>query len=261
VGLTPARLLFFQSTKQVNDDFDPVASPNQAINDASHTDTTTYGGSLQLSLLNDIGKHKNQFTPGLSVDRGDTDFEQFEQEADFTPNRGTVATEDFELETKVNSRNRYYGLYFTDTISLSERLHLTASGRYNRARLAIRDKSGVEPALNGSHTFSRLNPAIGATFDLRPKLNVYLSYNEGLRAPSPIELTCADPLAPCRLPNNFLADPPLDPVVSKTWEGGVRGQLSKDLEWSAALIRGHAPGCALQVCPELGAVRPREQPV
>jgi iron complex outermembrane receptor protein len=151
----------------VNDDFDPVASPNQAINDASHTDTTTYSGSLQLSLLNDIGKHKNQFTPGLSVDRGGTDFEQFEQEADFTPNRGTLVTEDFELETKVNTRNRYYGIYFTDTISLSERLHLTASGRYNRARVAIRNKSGLEPALNGSHTFNRLNPAIGATYDLR----------------------------------------------------------------------------------------------
>jgi iron complex outermembrane receptor protein len=82
-----------------------------------------------------------------------------------------------------------------------------------------------------------LTTAIGTTFDLRPKLNVNLSYNEGLRAPSPIELTCADPLAPCRLPNNFLADPPLDPMVSKTWKGGVRGQLSKDLEWSAALYR------------------------
>jgi outer membrane cobalamin receptor len=51
-----------------------------------------------------------------------------------------------------------------------------------------------------------------------------------------MELTCADPQAPCRLPNSFVADPPLKPVVARTLELGleVRGE---GVEWNAALFR------------------------
>ena len=35
------------------------------------------------------------------------------------------------------------------------------------------------------------------------------SYKESSRNPSVAELACADPDAPCRLPNSFQADPPL----------------------------------------------------
>jgi outer membrane receptor protein involved in Fe transport len=56
-----------------------------------------------------------------------------------------------------------------------------------------------------------------------------------MRAPTPVELTCADPNAPCKLPNAFLADPPLDAVVSKTIEVGARGKISRDLGWNAAV--------------------------
>ena len=58
-----------------------------------------------------------------------------------------------------------------------------------------------------------------------------------MRAPTPIELTCADPEAPCKLPNQFLADPPLQKVVSKTFEAGARGNLGVASTWSAAVYR------------------------
>jgi iron complex outermembrane recepter protein len=51
-----------------------------------------------------------------------------------------------------------------------------------------------------------------------------------------VELTCADPLAPCKLPNAFLADPPLKKVVARTLELGARGTLD-DWHWSAAAYR------------------------
>jgi outer membrane receptor protein involved in Fe transport len=54
-----------------------------------------------------------------------------------------------------------------------------------------------------------------------------------MRAPTAVELTCADPLAPCKLPNAFLADPPLKKVVARTLELGARGSLD-DWHWSAA---------------------------
>jgi len=52
-----------------------------------------------------------------------------------------------------------------------------------------------------------------------------------------VELTCADPDAPCRLPNAFVADPPLDQVVTKTFEMGFRGEFGK-ISWNADLFQG-----------------------
>lgn len=224
-------------SSNVNDEFDSVTSPNPAFNDLSVTDQRGYGGSVQWTLLGRLLGRGNQLTFGGSLDRGETDFSQLEQEATFTPDRGTVATSDFTLETDVRTVNRYTGIYFTDTLSLTERLHLTVSGRYNRARLRIRDKTGSEPALNGDHTFSRFNPAAGVAYNLGASHTVFLAYNEGMRAPTPVELTCADPLAPCRLPNAFLADPPLKEVVSRTWEAGLRGRIADRLGYSASLYR------------------------
>src|SRR5438270_6323144 len=58
-----------------------------------------------------------------------------------------------------------------------------------------------------------------------------------MRVPSPVELTCADPAAPCSLPNQFLADPALKPVVARTLEGGVRLRPSAELNVSLSAYR------------------------
>jgi outer membrane receptor protein involved in Fe transport len=65
-----------------------------------------------------------------------------------------------------------------------------------------------------------------------------------MRAPTAIEVTCADPEAPCRLPNQVLADPPRKPVRARSGELGVRtggrtGGQGAALSWrgSAALFR------------------------
>ncbi len=57
-----------------------------------------------------------------------------------------------------------------------------------------------------------------------------------MRAPTAMELTCANPTAPCKLPNSFLADPPLKMVVAETIEIGARGEHD-DTSWSAAIYR------------------------
>jgi outer membrane receptor protein involved in Fe transport len=91
--------------------------------------------------------------------------------------------------------------------------------------------------LNGTSTFTRFNPSVGVNFNPTDRLTAYASYNEGMRAPTPIELTCADPNAPCKLPDEFLSDPALAKVVAKTIELGVRGKLGSATTWSAALYR------------------------
>ncbi len=42
-----------------------------------------------------------------------------------------------------------------------------------------------------------------------------------------MELTCADPEDPCRLPNGFVSDPPLEQVVTRTVEAGLRWSSSR----------------------------------
>jgi iron complex outermembrane receptor protein len=232
-------------SSNVNDDYDGASNnacdgndpdaPCTAINDQSKTDTTGYGATLQMTLLDSFVGKDNSLTFGLSADLGDTRFTQEAQNALFTADRGTVGVGAFGLETDVDADNQYYGLYLTDTMQLSEISYLTLSGRYNHASTQIRDRTGLEPALNGDHTFKRFNPAIGININPSPTLTTYASYSEGMRAPTPVELTCADPNAPCRLPNSFLADPPLEPVISKTIELGARGKIYRDLGWNAAV--------------------------
>ena len=232
-------------SSNVNDDYDGVSNttcdgtdpdaPCTAINDQSKTETTGYGAGLQMTFLNPLAGKGNSLTVGASADLGDTRFQQEEQNALFNAERGTVAVDDFELETDVDANNAYYGLFFTDTMQLTDITTLTLAGRYNYARIEIEDRTGLEPQLNGSHTYTRFNPAIGLNVNPSSALTTYASYSEGMRAPTPIELTCADPNAPCRLPNNFLADPPLDEVVSKTFEAGARGKINSTWGWNAAI--------------------------
>ena len=59
-------------------------------------------------------------------------------------------------------------------------------------------------------------------------------HNEASRAPTVIELGCANPAAPCGLPNDFASDPNLEQVIARTVEVGVRGNLpNQRLVWSA----------------------------
>jgi iron complex outermembrane recepter protein len=231
-------------SSNVNDDYDGVsntscdgtgANPCTAFNDQSQTDSLGYGATLQMTLLDSVAGKDNSLTFGLSANIGNTHFTQEAQNALFTSARGTVAAGAFQLETDIDADNQYYGLYVTDTMQLNQITFLTLAGRYNYAGIQISDRTGLEPALNGDHTYTRFNPAIGINVNPSPTLSTYASYSEGMRAPTPVELTCADPNAPCRLPNAFLADPPLEPVVAKTIEAGVRGKVNGQLGWNAAV--------------------------
>jgi len=222
-------------SSNVNDEFEDDGI--QATNDASDIDQDSYGGGVQLVLSNAPGGRDNQLTLGATADIADARFTQNSQEAEFTNDRNAVGIGDFELETDADTRSRYFGVFIADTLNLNTEWTLTASGRYNHARIRIEDRTGEAPLLDGEHTFSRFNPAVGINFNPNPTLTAYASYNEGVRAPTAIELTCADPDAPCKLPNDFLADPPLDEVVSKTMEVGARGTAGTSWPWSVAVFR------------------------
>lgn len=89
--------------------------------------------------------------------------------------------------------------------------------------------------LDGSHRYHRFNPAIGFTYDAGKALGLFGGYSEAMRAPTSIELSCADPNNPCALPTGFNGDPELKPVIARTVELGVRGELGGQLSWNAAV--------------------------
>jgi iron complex outermembrane recepter protein len=205
-------------------------------NNRSDTDQDGYGAALQTTFLQDLFGRENQFIIGVEADYGDTDFRQSTELGRLDETRQTIGSGFFVQEqvTDLNSDVENYSAYVTDTLSLTEALAVTVSGRFNHTNVTIEDESGLEPDLNGDHTFNRFNPAVGAAYTFAPSLTVFGGYNESNRIPTPSELTCADPEDPCRLPNAFLADPPLDEVVARTFELGVRGDVANALSYSLA---------------------------
>ena len=224
---------------------EPVDIANQGSNEQSSTAQLGYGFAAQYSYLGDVMAHKNQLTTGFSADLGRTKYKSAEQTSNFSQDRGAVASSDFETETDIKANNKYMGLYATDVFSVNEQLHVTLSGRYNYVQVRIKDNQEADANtgkfVSGDtdsikHTFNRFNPAVGLNYNPSTSLGFFAGYNEGMRAPTPIELSCADPLTPCRLPTDFLADPLLDPVISKTVELGVRGKLNSNFSWNAGVF-------------------------
>jgi outer membrane receptor protein involved in Fe transport len=223
------------TSSNVNDDFDPDDDDEPpATNAQSVIVTDSYGASLQLTLLQRLFGKNNQFTIGAAADLANSHFTQSLQNAFFTDDRATVGDGPFVQTTDAKTRNENYGIYFTDTFSFNDEWSMTLAGRYNWARTNIGDESGIQPLLDGRHTFSRFNPAVGVNWNPTSWFTAYATYNEGMRTPTSIELACADPAAPCSLPNDFLADPSLKPVISKTFEVGARGRIGNNTSWSAA---------------------------
>ena len=230
-------------SSNVNDDFGSIDPGSGAVdeiaatNDQSTIVQDSYGGGLQMVLSGTPAGMKNQLTFGASVDEAQARFTQYSQDADLTALRGTVPAGDFELATDADTDSRGYGVFAQNILNLTKQWTLTISGRYNHVDIRVGDRTGTAPLLNGDTSFSRLNPSAGINFNPTDHLTAYAAYDEGARAPTAIELTCADPNAPCKLPNDFLADPPLKQVVSHTVEVGARATVSKLWRWSAAVYQ------------------------
>lgn len=221
------------------------------------TDQHNYGFAGQLSRLGTLAGRRNEFTGGVAYDGSHLDFQQSTQLGYVNPDRsvtglaaygdgvtgGTVDGAPYDNRVDLRGRTRTWSLFATDTVALAERWHLTFAARYNRTRIENRDRinpGGGAASLDGDHTFSRLNPALGLSYSPARALSAYLGYNEGSRTPSAVELGCANPARPCRLPNAMAGDPPLRQVVTQTWEAGLQGRWSPATSWSAGVFRAES---------------------
>ncbi len=221
-------------------------------NDSETIGAVSQGGALQWELRAPLMGRGNRLAAGASLDHAAVNFQSAAEVGVVDPalqvlpsglyvatpeNSGFVAT-----PVTLNAKNDYYGVFATDTLDVTPKLAVTASGRYNIAEIALHDLGG--PNLTGTNRYSRFNPAIGATYKLAPGLTAYLGYAEANRVPSPSEIECSSPTQPCLLPSSLSADPPgLKQVVSHTFETGLRGSVAAgallpgSLNWTFGLYR------------------------
>jgi iron complex outermembrane receptor protein len=207
--------------------FDPN-NPYDGSDNTTYTRQIGFGGSVQGSFEAPIANHENHLFVGASVDEGQIRFRSQTVLARLDPNSRETIDTDFLDPTSlvaVDGTVTTLGVFASDTFALLKDLFLTVSARFNYSAQSLQDQLGGD--LSGDNHYQRLNPAVGLSYQPRPEIGVYGSYSESARAPTPMELTCASPTDPCRLPNEFVADPPLAQVVARTFEAGVRGHLGR----------------------------------
>jgi iron complex outermembrane receptor protein len=106
--------------------------------------------------------------------------------------------------------------------------------RYDVSRVPFRDR--LDPSGDTTSTFTHLSARGGVAYDLGGGGSLYASVGRSFRAPALLELSCADPTAPCPLPFALGDDPPLHPVIATTIETGVHWSRG-DRGFDATLYR------------------------
>jgi outer membrane receptor protein involved in Fe transport len=203
-------------------------------NDRTTTRSTTTGVSLQATNTDQLFGHNNRFVVGASFDSSVTRFSATAELGTIGSNYVVSGSGIFLGQSgdpvsigpvALRTTNQYTGVYALDTFDVTNAFSVTGGGRFNNARITLEDQIGS--ALNGNQMFDRFNPIIGGTYKITPGLTAYAGYSEANRAPTPLELGCADPAHPCIVAAFLVSDPPLKQVVSRTVEAGLRG--TKDL--------------------------------
>ncbi|SHK73223.1 Outer membrane receptor proteins, mostly Fe transport [Bradyrhizobium lablabi] len=213
---------------QLANPFDPAAVLGEI--DRTTTRSTTGGFSLQATNNDQLFGHNNHLVVGTSFDYSVTRFGASAELGTIGTNYVVSGSGVFLGQSgdpvsigpvALRTTNQYTGLYALDTFDVTKAFSVTAGGRFNNAQIALEDQIGT--ALNGRETFNRFNPIIGGTYKLTSDVTAYAGYSEANRAPTPLELGCADPARPCIIAAFLVSDPPLKQVVSRTVEAGFRG--------------------------------------
>ena len=217
----------------------------------SNTVQHNYGLSGQVTARDWLSAG-NTITLGAGYDGSRSSFVQSTQLGYLNPDRtltgvdayadgvtgGSVDGVPYDKRVQLDGHVNTGSVFASDVLPLGTAWTITLSARFNSTSVSNIDR--LTPAagpgsLTGDHVFNRLNPAAGVTFSPTRAVNLYAGYSEGSRAPTSIELGCADPTQPCKLPNALAGDPPLNQVVTRTFEAGVRGTQGV-VAWNAGFF-------------------------
>jgi outer membrane receptor protein involved in Fe transport len=207
---------------------DDVGEEPFAVFNRSARESDAWGGALQVVHSAHGGSPFEELILGVTLDSSTTDFASGAELGTLTADRTVDPAGIFlggdEFQTGLEARSLAWGAQVAAAFAFSERLEVTLAGRYIHVDVELDDQLGTD--LDGDHEFERFNPAIELAY--RGELagspfRLFARYGESNRTPSPAELSCADPEEPCRFPNAFVADPPLEQVVARTLELGAAG--------------------------------------
>ncbi|MFJ5444806.1 TonB-dependent receptor domain-containing protein [Methylobacillus methanolivorans] len=118
----------------------------------------------------------------------------------------------------------------------------------------------LHPPEKEKFSYHSLNPSLGGTWQVNPKLNVYSNWAQGTRVPSVVELGCAFDSTPvamgtdtggnpifvprslaqnraCSLPTTLSGDPYLPQIRAQTLDIGMRGRWGDYIEWNVGAYR------------------------
>jgi outer membrane receptor protein involved in Fe transport len=203
--------------------------------------TSTRQDSQGASIAITARRGMVRFDAGASLDHSDVEYAQYEQEAFVTPEREVIGDDDeaTEFSSGVTGKSRTASVYAAANMAFSADTHLSASLRFNRARVTntLTNEDGPQPIER--FTYSRLNPSLGLTHRIHPQATLFANAGQSNRVPTVIELGCADPDHPCRLPVGLQADPYLKQIVARTLEAGVRGRFSGGAETGSYTVSLH----------------------
>lgn len=232
----------------------PASTAIYGTIDRTFTHATTAGLALQATNKDKFLEHDNFFVVGGSIDRSFLGFNSNSTLGAIGPDLVVGTNGSFPgagsmiqtlgqigyVPTYLTGSTTYYGLFALDTFNITRELALTAGARLNIARIVTTDASGQASELNIDDTFVHLNPVVGLTYEVMPNLTAYAGFSESNRAPTPLELDCANRNQPCLLENSLVSDPPLQQVVSQTFEAGLRGSsaISNEvrIDWKAGFF-------------------------
>ena len=210
---------------------DVEADTGDALIHYNTTWQTSYGGSVNLTKL----KEQHQITSGISFDASRIRYGSTVADcpSGFDASRAPIGCNPAIADTGVRGKSYAIGLYASDTWNLKEGTYITAAGRFNHAGVT----STIDGQSKESFTYNSLNPSVGISQAINPTLTAFGNLGQSNRVPTVIELGCADPANPCRLPTGLQSDPYLKQVIARTIEGGMRWKFSDDSGISSSIYR------------------------
>jgi len=189
--------------------------PNFGKYSSTYSDIGGYDVDLQLLYSKGFTPLNSKIVGGIDLQTGNQDTDIYDLLVTRDP-----ATNKYDSYTVTGIKDSYD--LDTDAVApylqvegfLAKNFKVQAGGRYDRVKYDLKDKIDGLAGEQGKTTFSRFSPKIGATYDVKPNVNLYASYSQGFVVPTTSQLF-----------TSRLANQDLNPEKADNIEVGLRSTL------------------------------------
>ncbi|MEP7061441.1 MAG: TonB-dependent receptor [Betaproteobacteria bacterium] len=206
------------------------------VMNTTRTDERSWGAAINFA------KHwrMHQLALGAEFNAGRVSYNQYTQLGAISDDREAVAdpAQPVDFFSGVTGMSQAFGVYATDTWTVGPGTHITGALRWNASRVRNTLSTADDGTLpEARFTYRKLNPALGIAQQIDGAWTAFANLSQSNRVPTVIELGCANPEQPCRLPAGLQSDPFLEQVVARTAEAGARWHPSPQTRASVSAYR------------------------